>query len=156
MKSGETVFEEINREENGWYRRIVKQHCLANPRLAELANQLIAEEKDPRIALRLIQAISVFLEIIGAGNKSDKNYILVSQESVESAKKAESGFDDYIIYNEDPPFFEAVNEAKACVRQLNRVYNENYKVKIDLAVIFGTLNVLLNACWIERQKQKHK
>jgi len=155
MKSGNELFSETEKLDNAFFLTLKERQCAVNPYIASFMSEMILKAKtDEEIQKRLLKVSLVALEIIGTGNPCDKDYIRVSKETIEIAKKSEKQFDIDSIRKEDWAFAHAIDEAKFQTTNLNDIFNEFYKTNIETRYIWEQIEIFLKAYWIEKKKHK--
>lgn len=154
MKTREQILKEKKEKEEAgenYYKNLKLKHCITNPRLSGFMSEYaITTEVRIEYQRRLIQMALVTFEIIGAGNPNDRDYVKVSQDSIDLAIKSKIRLEPSIFNNIDPDIVKAIAEANACIAELNNGLNEAYQTHIDSSVIWEKMQVLLKAYYNER------
>lgn len=155
MRQAEEIVKGTEKLDSKFFLGLKLKQCEANPNLASfVAEEVLKSEIDKKTRKRLFQATLFALEMLGAGDKENIDYVKVSKKSIEVAKKQETIFDIDKIYAVNPVFGNAIFRARFYVENLNESFNEFYKTKIPLTELLQKMDVFLKAYWIETQEQK--
>ncbi|MCK5490947.1 MAG: hypothetical protein KAI67_03825 [Candidatus Pacebacteria bacterium] len=155
MRKAEEVLNGTEELDRNFFLRLKDKQCGANPFIAAFVSEEVLKNIiDKETQTRLLQVTLFALEMLGAGDKENIDYVKVSRESIESAKNQEIIFDIEEIHAIKPKFGNAIFEARFYVENLNRTFNDFYGTKIPLEELLQRMDIFLKAYWIEIQKQK--
>lgn len=156
MISGETLFPSTQRLDSKFFLHLKEEQCKANPNLAGFMSEtLLKATTDETTSRRLVQTALIALEIMGAGDPRDTDYVKVSKESIKQAPASEE-LEIFEVMEINENFAKALWEAGDYVESINDLLNNFYQTSIDTEYILDNLQVLFKAYWIETQKHKEQ
>ena len=140
--------------DNAFFLHLKEKQCAANPYLAGFMSEtLIKATADQVVTRRLIRLALIALEIMGAGDATDKGYVRVSMRSIEEAP-AHNNLDVFEMMDANESFALAYWEAQNYVIATNDLLNTFYRTDIENKYVLDNIHVLFKAYWIETQKSK--
>lgn len=154
MKDGDEILSTTETLDNKFFLSLKGGQCKVNPYLTNFMSEIaLKASMDTAIQRRLLQIALITLEILGAGDANDKDYVKVSKESIDSAKKSGTIFNTAEVHDENPPLAKTMLEAKFYARYINDIMNKS-GTRINTDYIWKKMEILLKAYWFETRKQK--
>jgi hypothetical protein len=153
MKTGKELFGsgDLNRQ---YFIKLKTGQCDANLYLSGFMSQIMMKEiKDTEKQKRFGQLAVIALETIGAGDRTDKDFVEVSKQSLLQLCSQED-FDLEAIRPENPHFAYIVDAAKYHIEEINKILNSFYKTEIDSEEMWGLMGLLFSAYWFETKRSK--
>lgn len=154
MILGELLFPPTQALDNTFFSHLKEKQCTANPNLAGfMSEEMLKVSTEQIIQRRLIRLALVALEIMGAGEKNDSDYVKVTKESIQEAFTFPE-LKAFQLLEENEAFARAFWEASGYVEGINNILNDFYKTNIETEYALDNLQILFKAYWIETRKQK--
>jgi hypothetical protein len=154
MISGELLFPPTQALDSNFFSHLKEKQCTTNPSLAGFMSEKMLEVSTEQIIQqRLIQLALIALEIMGAGEKSDSDYVKVTKESIQESFTFPE-LKAFQLLEENETFAKAFWEASGYVEGVNEILNNFYETHIETEYVLDHLQVLFKAYWIETRKQK--
>lgn len=154
MIPGEVLLPPTQQLDNAFFIRLKEKQCAANPNLAGFMSKTLTQTTaDETTIRRLIRMALIALEIIGAGEETDKDYVRVSKKSIEEAP-VHAKLDVFEIMEANEDFAKAYWEAQSYVEAINELLNNFYDTSIETRYVLDNIQVLFKAYWIETLKSK--
>lgn len=114
------------------YKRLRRRLHEANPSLLGYLNMVAMESKmSNEEQRRFLWLGHITLEIMGASNRQDADYVPVSDEYVLAAEQSQSSYDEEALETLRPSFGQAVAEAEEYCQLVNDYLNSCEENRID-------------------------
>ena len=155
MKTGKALFGTGDLDRR-YFGQLKSGQYDVNYSLNRFMSQIMNREiEDVEKRERFEQLAVIALETIGAGDRTDEDFVEVSEQSLTEVCLQES-FDLEAIRPENPHFAYIIEAAKYHVVEINKILNDFYKTKIDSALMWNLMGPLFSAYWSETKKVKEK